>query len=108
VLAVRNNAAALTALLDAGVPAKEPARAPIALAVGLVALRNPDLLLTVLQPRPDREGVLMLLQDAFDMLSSEDYELERFYVDVRHVYWAATPNSPQRQLAEAMIRKLEF
>ncbi len=108
VLAVRDNAGALTSLLDAGVPAKEPARAPIALAVGLVALRNPELLLNVLQPRPDREGVLLLLQDAFDMLSSEDYELERFYVDVRHVYWAAAPNSPRRQLAEALIMKLEF
>ncbi len=42
------------------------------------------------------------------MLSSEDYELERFYVDIRHVYWTAAPNSPQRQLAEALIRKLEF
>ncbi len=51
VLAVRNNAGALTALLDAGVPAKDPARAPIALAVGLAALRNPDLLLNVLQSR---------------------------------------------------------
>jgi hypothetical protein len=83
--------------------ATEPARAPIALAVGLVALRNPELLLNVLQPRPDREGVLLLLQDAFDMLSSEDYELERFYVDVRHAYWAAAPNSP-RPCARSLLR----
>ena len=33
---------------------------------------------------------------------------ERFYVDVRHAYWAAAPNSPRRQLAEALIKKLEF
>jgi hypothetical protein len=108
VLAVRENAGALTSLLDAGVPAKDPARAPIALAVGLVALRSPAVLLTVLQSRRDREDALLLLQDAFDMLSSEDYELERFYVEVRHVYWASAPNSPQRLLAEALIKKLEF
>ena len=107
-MAVRNNAGALTSLLDAGVPAKEPARAPIALAVGLIALRNPTLLLNVLEPRKDREGVLQLLQEAFDMLSSEDYELERFYVEVRHVYWSVAANSPRRVLAEALIRKLEF
>jgi HEAT repeat protein len=108
VLAVRNNAGALTSLLDAGVPAKDPARAPIALAVGLVALRNPGLLLKTLQPRPDREGVLLLLQEAFDMLSSEDYELERFYVEVRHAYWASAAGSSEQQLAEALIKKLEF
>ena len=108
VLAVRNNAGALTALLDAGVPARDPARAPIALAVGLVALRNPQIVLDVAEPRKDQQGVMELLRDAFDMLSSEDYELERFYVEVRHAYWTAAANSPRRQLAEALIRTLEF
>jgi hypothetical protein len=42
------------------------------------------------------------------MLSSEDYELERFYVDVRHVYWSSPADSPRRQLTEALIKKLEF
>jgi hypothetical protein len=73
-----------------------------------VAFRNPGLLLDVIEPRPDRDGVLQLLQDAFDMLSSEDYELERFYVDVRHVYWNSPAGSARRALAEALIHKLEF
>jgi hypothetical protein len=108
VLAVRGDGGALTALIDAGVSAKDPARAPIALAIGLVALRNPELLLAQLEPRHDRDGALELLQESFDMLSSEDYELERFYVDVRRQYWGAADGSARRSLAEALIRKLEF
>jgi HEAT repeat protein len=108
VLAVRNNAGAMTMLLDSGVPAKDPARATIALAIGLVAIRNANLLLTVLEGRKDLDGAAELLRDAFDMLSSEDYELERFYVEVRHEYWAAPANSARRKLTEALIRKLEF
>ena len=108
VLAVRDHPSALTALLDAGVPSADPARAPIALGVGRVALRNPALLLNVLEPRADRDGVILLLQDAFDMLSSEDYQLERFYVEIRRAYWSAAPDSPRRRLAEALITKLEF
>jgi HEAT repeat protein len=108
VLAIRGSTGALTALLDAAVAAGAPARAPIALAVGRVALRNPDVVLDVVEPRSDREAVLELMLEAFDMLSSEDYELERFYVAVRRVYWSSTADSPRRQLAEAFIRKLEF
>jgi HEAT repeat protein len=108
VLAIRDNADALTTLLDVGVPAKDPARAAIALSLGRVALRNTALLLNVLEPRADRDAVGELLQEAFDMLSSEDYALERFYVEVRRQYWASAPNSARRRLAEALIQKLEF
>jgi HEAT repeat protein len=108
VLAIRDKPDALTALLDAGIPSNDPARAPIALALGLVALRNPPMLLDGLQPRADQAGALALLQEAFDMLSSEDYELERFYVAVRRVYWSSSPDSARRRLAEALIQKLEF
>lgn len=108
VLGALGDESALKALLDAGVPAKDPARAPVALAVGLVALRNPNLLLTALEPRVDRDAAILLLQEAFDMLSSEDYELERFYVEIRHVYWTVPANSPRRRLAEALITTLEF
>jgi HEAT repeat protein len=108
VLAVQNKPRALGALIDAGVAAKDPARAPIALAIGLVALRNPTGLLEELEPRTERDAALELLQESFDMLSSEDYELERFYVEVRRVYWNSPANSPRRALAESLIRKLEF
>ncbi len=108
VLAVRNRAGALQALVRTGVSVKDPAREAIALALGLVALRNPALLLEVLEPEPDRDAALDLLQEAFDMLSSEDYELERFYVEIRRVYWSSAEASPRRRLAEQLIRKLEF
>jgi HEAT repeat protein len=107
-LAVRKNAAALTTLLDAGVPAQNPARAAIALSLGLVALRNSTFLLDVVEPRPDRDGVIALLQESFDMLSSEDFALERFYVEVRRQYWASAPNSARRRLTETLIQELEF
>jgi HEAT repeat protein len=107
VLARRGRADALGALLDAGVPAADPARAPIALGVGLVALRDPEVLLRVLEPRADRTAAIELLRDAFDMLA-EDFEEERFYVEVRRAYHAAAADSPRRALAEALIRTLEF
>jgi HEAT repeat protein len=107
VLAARGRPGALGVLLDAGIPSKDPARAPIALAVGMAVLRNPASLFAALEARTDREGALELLQDAFDMLS-EDFEEELFYVEVRKAYWSAPAGSPRRQVAEALIQKLEF
>jgi HEAT repeat protein len=107
-LAIRGDAKALGTLFDAGVPAADPARSSIALAVGLVAIRHSSLLLDSLQTRGDRDRAIELLRDGFDQISSEDYELERFYVDVRRAYWAAPADSPRRQLAELVINKLEF
>jgi len=52
--------------------------------------------------------VIELLRDAFDMLASEDYELERFFVEVRHGYWTMPADSPRRALCQALIDKLEF
>jgi hypothetical protein len=108
VLAGKNNPDALTTLFDYGVPAKDQVRAPLALAVGTAALRAPDVLFRALEPRKDRAAALELLQEAFDMLSSEDFELERFYMEVRHSYWSEPPNSTRRQLAESIIAALEF
>ena len=98
---------ALVALFDAGTPAADPARAAIALGVGLVALRTPEVLMRVLEGRKDLEPAMALVQDAFDMLA-EDLEEERFYVTVRRDYWAAPAGSARRRVAEALIQKLEF
>jgi len=97
----------LNKLLEIGVTAGPTAEAPIALGVGLVALRDTPALLRVLAKSPVRDQAILLLRDAFDMLN-EDYEEERFFVDVRKAYWAASAGSPERQVAEALIQVLEF
>jgi hypothetical protein len=108
-LAVRGagSGAALDTLLAAGVPANDPARAPIALAVGTVALRSPKTLLSVLEKHRDLDGAIDLLRDAFDMLE-EDFDEEQFYVTVRRTYWQAPEGSTQRKVAAALIQRLEF
>jgi HEAT repeat protein len=98
---------AFDALVDAGVRAGEPARSPIALGVGLIALRTPDIILRGFERRDDRDAAILLLRDAFDMLS-EDFEEERFYVHIRRAFWAAPAGSPRRALAEVLIQRLEF
>ena len=101
------NAAVLGTLFDVGNPSQDPVRAPVTLAIGLVALRNMPLMLKTLEARPDRDGALGILAEAFNMLE-EDLEEERFFVDVRHAYWAAPDSSPTRKLCEQLITKLDF
>jgi hypothetical protein len=38
----------------------------------------------------------------------EDYAEERFFADVRHIYWQAPANAPEHKAAEILIRTLEF
>ncbi len=106
-IAVKGDEAALTMLFDTGVPSQDPIRAPLALAVGLVAMRNTAVLLQTLEKRPDREAVLELLAEGFDMLE-EDLEEERFFATVRRTYWAAADKSATRTLCERLITKLDF
>ena len=106
-LAVSGRVSALEALVTAGLPSKDPARAAIALALGTAAMRNTPLLLDWMSKRDDGEAVAELLQESFDMLE-EDLEEERFFVTVRRSYWAAPEGSPVRSAAEILIKKLEF
>lgn len=106
-LAARGRRAALDALLDVGLDADAPARAPIALALGSVALRRPELLPAALAGRTTSEADLLLLRDAFDMLD-EDMAEERFYAHLRRAYWEGADGSAARALAAATIRVLEF
>ena len=101
----RQDAAA--ALLDAGIPARDPARSPIALALGTFALRNTPLLVKLFGSREDLKDSALVLRDAFDMLE-EDYEIERFFATVRHAYWQAPAGTPDRKVADALIQTLEF
>lgn len=106
-MAVRGRADALAMLFAVGRDAPERARAPIALAIGTVALRDPALLMQALGDEDDLAGALSLLVDAFDMFQ-EDFEEEQFYVAVRGTYWATEPGSSEHALAEETIARLEF
>ena len=107
-LSLRGKADSWKALLDAGVAATSDAsRSPIALGVGIVALRKPELVLSAFELRADLDAATDLLRDAFDMLE-EDYEEERFFATVRRAYWQAAEGSPERKLADALIQALEF
>ena len=86
---------------------RDPARAPIALAVGTAALRNPPILFAALRAQSDLDAALGLLGEAFDMLE-EDFEEERFYVTVRERYWQSAEGSAEQAIAEAVMQKLEF
>jgi hypothetical protein len=106
-LALHGKAALVDTLLDAGVPAVEPARAAIALGVGRIALRDPPLVVDRLLERNDHDGAFELMLDAFDMLS-EDFDEEQFFVETRRAYWAAPAGSARQKAADALIQKLEF
>ena len=106
-LASRGNQGALQLLFDVAIPAENPARAPLALAVATAAIRNAPLLLTTVEASPDRNGAIALLAEGFDMLE-EDFNEELFFVTVRHAYWQAADRSPARAVAESLVQKLEF
>jgi hypothetical protein len=106
-LALTGNSRSLATLFALGIPSRDPARAPIALAVGLVALRNTEQLLAALASEPDVDAALLLVRDAFDMLN-EDFEEERFFVAVRRAFWESPESSARRAIAERLVQTLEF
>jgi HEAT repeat protein len=106
-IAASGRADAAEALLDAGIPARDPARSPIALAFGGVALRNTPLIVKLLAGRSDLRDGALLLRDAFDMLE-EDFDEERFFATIRRTYWQGAAGSPDRKVADTLIQVLEF
>ena len=106
-LAVAGHVEAAQALVDVGVPSKDPTRAPVSLALATVALRNTALTIPMLEKHADRENAMVLLGEGFDMLE-EDLDKERFYAFVRRTYWDAPDNSPRRALMQTLIGKLDF
>lgn len=106
-VAIQGNAEALGMLFTVGIPSMDPIRAPLALSVGKVALRNTSLMLDFLGSAADSPGALELLAEGFDMLQ-EDLEEEQFFVTVRRQYWSAAEGSAARRLAEHLIGKLGF
>jgi len=106
-LAVAGHAEAANALIEIGGPSKDPTRAPVALALGTIALRNTPLMLTLLEKSTNREPVLSLVAEGFDMLE-EDLDKERFFALVRRTYWDSPEASPRRALMQTLIGKLDF
>ena len=106
-LANSGNTQALTALFDVGISAVDPPRAPMALGVGTVAVRNTPLMLSFLESYKNADAAISLLAEGFDMLE-EDYEEESFFAAVRLGYWQAAESSPTRRIGQALIDKLEF
>jgi HEAT repeat protein len=106
-IARQGSAEALAILFNVGIPSQDPVRAPVTLALGLVALRNTPLMLKALEAHQDQAGAVGILAEAFDMLE-EDLEEERFFVSVRRAYWAAPDGSATRKLCELLITKLDF
>ena len=53
-------------------------------------------------PRPSSSSVTP------STCSNEDFEEERFFVEMRRAYWAAAAGSSRRRITETLIQKLEF
>ena len=106
-LANSGNVEVLTALFDVGISAVDPPRAPMALGVGTIAVRNTPLMLSFLESYQNADAAISLLAEGFDMLE-EDYEEESFFAAVRRGYWQAAESSPTRRIGQALIDKLEF
>jgi hypothetical protein len=118
-LGVAGHDEVLTPLFEVGLPSRDPTRAPVALAVATIALRNTPLMLSFLQKNQgdgsnasapsalEQDKVIELLGEGFDMLE-EDLDKERFFARVRRTYWDSPEGSPDRRLMQTLIGKLDF
>ena len=106
-VAIAGHGEAAESLFTAGIPSRDPTRAPVSLALATIALRRTPLMMTILQAHPNREKAIELMAEGFDILE-EDYEKERFFAFVRHAYWDSPENSPARELMRTLIGKLDF
>jgi hypothetical protein len=107
-VAVAGHPEAAESLIAIGVPANDDTtRAPVALALATVALRNTPLMVTLLEKHSDREKAIALLAEGFDMLE-EDLDKERFFALARRTYWESPAGAPRRALMQTLIGKLDF
>lgn len=104
---VAGHADAAESLFEIGIPSRDPTRAPVALALATIALRNTPVMMATLDKQPDRAAAISLLAEGFDMLE-EDLAKERFFAATRHAYWDAPAGSPARQLMQTLIQTLDF
>jgi len=107
-VALAGHPEALDSLFEVGIPARDDwTRAPVALAVATVALRNTPLMMMNLEKRMDRNDAIALIGEGFDMLE-EDLDKERFFAFTRSTYWSSATGSPARTLMQSLIAKLDF
>ena len=106
-LGLAGHTEAVDALFTVGIPSRDPTRAPVALALATVALRNTPLMLSILETHADRAHAIDLVAEGFDMLE-EDLDKERFFTAVRHAYWQSAAGSASRELMQTLIGKLDF
>jgi HEAT repeat protein len=106
-LANSGNQQAVTALCEVGIPSADPPRAPMALGLATVAIRNTPLMLSFLEGYASRDAAIDLIAEGFDMLE-EDYEEENFFAAVRRGYWLAAEASATRTVGQMLIEKLQF
>lgn len=106
-LAISGRESAAHALFEVGIPSRDPARAPISLALAAVALRNTPLMLALLKVAPGRADAIALMAEGFDMLE-EDLDKERFFALVRRTYWESPEGSTDRLLMQTLLGKLDF
>ena len=105
-LARAGRSSAAEALIEIGVHARESVRAPVALAVATIVLRNTPLAFGLLEMAPRGEAIA-LVAEGFDMLE-EDFDKERFFALARRTYWSAPDGSPTRLLMQTLIGELDF
>jgi HEAT repeat protein len=109
-LAVAGRTEAAEALIQIGIPSRDPTRAPVALALATVALRNTSLMLKLLESparSADRQQAIALMAEGFDMLE-EDLDKERFFALARRTFWESPESSPRRSLMQTLIGALDF
>jgi len=106
-LGVWGRTTAVDGLFEVGIPSRDPARSPIALALATIAMRNTSLMMALLEKHPARDKAVTLLAEGFDMLA-EDLEKERFFSFARRTYWAAPEAAPARDLMQTLIGRLDF
>jgi HEAT repeat protein len=107
-LAVAGHPEALDSLFKVGIPATDDAtRAPVALAVATVALRNTPLMVTWLEKSPDQGPAVTLAAEGLEMLE-EDLDKERFFALARRTYWDSQDGSATRALMQTLIGKFDF
>jgi HEAT repeat protein len=106
-VAIAGHPEAADSLIEIGIPSRDPTRAPVALALATVALRNTPIVLERLAERADRDRAIALLAEGFDMLE-EDLDKERFFVLARRTFWDSPDGSPRRALMQTLIGTLDF